>query len=103
MSTIYQLKSITLRSFSATSMKHTMNKPELPPFDVSRSEFPGSERGVSANGRVATSVRRSGRARSGAFAEGIVDDHIIADQDVECFLSARSRHLHGYHVALGMG
>lgn len=97
-----------------------MKKPELPLFDVSRSEFPDSstkayvlsmgmlhqhltERGKSPSGKVATSIRRSGSAWSGAFAERVVDDHVIADQNVERFLSARSRHLHGDHVALGMG
>ena len=97
-----------------------MKNPELPPFDVSRSEFPDSstkayvlsmsllhqqrtERGGSPNGKVANLVRRSGTAWNGAFAERVVDDHVISDQDVESFLSARSRHLHGDHVALGMG
>lgn len=97
-----------------------MKKPELPPFDVSRSEFPGSstkayvlsmsllhqqltERSGSPNCKVATSIGRSGSAWSRAFAERVVDDHVISDQDVEGFLSASSRHLHGDHVALGMG
>ena len=97
-----------------------MKNPELPPFDVSRSEFPDSstnayvlsmsllhqqrtEGGGSPNGKVANLVRRSGTAWSGAFAERVVDDHVISDQDVESFLGARSRHLHGDHVALGMG
>lgn len=53
--------------------------------------------------RDLTSVRRGGSTWSGAFAERVVDDHIISDQDVESFLSARSRHLHGDHVALSMG
>jgi hypothetical protein len=48
--------------------------------------------------KVATSVRRSGRAWSGAFTERVVDDNVIADQDVEGFLSASSRHLHSDHV-----
>ena len=97
-----------------------MKKSELPAFDVSRSEFPDSstnayvlsrsllhqqrtERGGAPNGKVANLVRRSGTAWSGAFAERVVDDHVISDQDVESFLSARRRYLHGDHVALGMG
>ena len=97
-----------------------MKNPELPPFDVSRSEFPDSstkayvlsmsllhqqrtERGGSPNGKVANLVRRSGSAWSGAFTERVIDYHVIADQDVEGFLSARSRYLHGDHVALGVG
>lgn len=87
---------------------------------VSRSEFSDSstkayvlsmnllhqqrtERGGSPNGKVANLVRRSGSAWSGAFAKRVVDDHVISDQDVEGFLSAGSRYLHGDHVALGMG
>ena len=58
---------------------------------------------LSPNGKVATSIRRSGSARSGAFAERVIDDHVITDQDVESFLCASSRHLHGDHVALSMG
>ena len=60
-------------------------------------------RGGSPNSKVANLGRRSGSAWSGAFTERVVDDHVITDQDVESFLSARSRHLHGDHVALGMG
>lgn len=62
-----------------------------------------TERGGSPNGKVVNLVRRSGSAWSGAFAERVVDDHVISDQDVESFLSACSRNLHGNHVALSMG
>ncbi|MNT96139.1 hypothetical protein D3C72_2381550 [compost metagenome] len=62
-----------------------------------------TERGGTPSGKVAVSVRCSGCAGRRAFTECVVDDHVIADQDVECFLRASSRHLHGNHVALSMG
>lgn len=97
-----------------------MKKPELPPFDVSRSVFPDSstkayvlsigvlhqhltERGGSPSAKVAVSVSGGGCAGRRALTERVVDDHVIADQNVERFLSASGRHLHSDNVALSMG
>lgn len=51
----------------------------------------------------AVSVGCSGGAWRRAFAERVVDNHVIADQDVERFLSASSRHLHSDNITLGVG
>ena len=97
-----------------------MKKPELPLFDVSRSGFPDSstkayvlsmsmlhqhltERDESPSGKVVILVRSSGCAGRWAFTECVVDDHIIADQDVERFLSASGRYVHSDDIALGVG
>ncbi len=42
------------------------------------------------------------RTRRWAFAEGVVDDDIISDQDIQSFLSTRCRNLHRHDIALRM-